>query len=290
MKSLPFLFLLVLLCSRCVQVETFIPDPDFSATYVVSANIDPATGVVVHLSDIRNQSTFIPVEDTWVIGADVTVTNLETGTTQTVPYETKGTYRLLDEDFVQASNCYRLQVMVDTRETAQSDTVCIPLLPRVSDFRSDILFDSTSGQQIACVSFTIWDDPEESFFHLKVNPERPSGVFLNLFSFSDLQLEVCEYYDVHDPLGIAFSDRCFTDASTTNRLEIATFRSGAQPLPASLRIRRTDDHFFRHFESALLPDDTRGWIIEPRPSFSNMRGVPGVFTASSSVFFRFSIP
>ncbi len=285
-KFMPPRLLIWLLCmisivsmlSTCQDIETYRVEglpPDILA---VSAQIDPLSGIRVTVTTpiSPNQGSETPLEDLYVSGLRVELTNTEVDSTIAIPAtDSPGRYALQDVDGLRANSCYVLQVTDREGRQINSTGVCVPPSPKVENAVIDIIEDTNRGRLTPRIQFELMDDSQSSNYRILFVAEDAPQKVSRVQTLTDIDLEVCDYYDYSSLRGIFFRDICFTNDVADFEIIVTESKDfSVPPLEAVFaQISSIDEGFYRHFENEIRLDDDRGWIVEPRKPSVILRGV-----------------
>jgi hypothetical protein len=270
----------------CEQEEPFVPRGFAQNALAVSALVDPAFGFEATVGRTLSSAfgSEVSIED--LVLDDALVTLFTSDTAINIPGASqRGRYTLQDADLFVVGTCFTLQVEHAEYPTVTSTEVCIPAAVEVDSFQVEEVMDNDLGFTVPSVRFLLNDNEQLKFYKIDVNANNENNTRVSLIAETSIGLDICSYFDYHDPYGIYFSDDCFFNASAQFRLTLqtGTILGDDDPITSvEVQLRGITEDYFKYLENFQNLDDDRGWIVEPADTFTNLNGGVGIFAASNT--------
>ena len=194
----------------CEQQEPFVPRGFAQNALAVSAIVDPAFGFEATVGRTLSSAFGAEVSVDDLALDDALVTLLSSDTTINIPAASqRGRYTFHDPDLFIVGACFTLQVAHTDYPTVTSTEVCIPAAVEVDSFQVEEVMDDDLGFTVPRVSFLLNDNDQLKFYKIDVNANNENYTRVSLIAETSIGLDICSYFDYHDPYGIYFSDDCF---------------------------------------------------------------------------------
>jgi len=287
-----FACLLVCSCSREIDYEFDYPGDQIA----VSAIIDPSIGLEARLTQTFLPGAYRNQAELWIDDADLRLVS-DRGEEFVANALGEGRYTIAKEVIEDFSGQFRLLATHDRLPDITSGWVAVPEAVRQPSLMRT-LPDNPGQQSIpsATHTFNAIDPPGNTYFFIEIYPNNVPEHQFQLTAESNIDLEVCEFYNYHPPYGIFFPDVCVTDAafsiSLSSRWNRRVYEFGEELFfeEYSVAIRTIDENYFSLLLDRLNLDSIDGTVVEARPSTDNIENGVGVFLGRNSFVVSYQRP
>lgn len=267
-------------CLGCTKILDYVVDFP-GEQLVVIGTISPVSGAAVHITkSISPSGAYEPLDDLKIEDAQVSLYQGDTlvGLLQHVG---AGLYKSTDDMSFRANESYWLTAEHEVLGKARSEEILIPA--PIQQFRASFEFTgalNSANKPEAKLMFSLLDQMGENHYIVRVRPNLPGAHIFTWFEpFGLYNFEACAVTPFR------FSDICFDGDIFEIGLLFGV--SGKAYMPSGeekpynsivLSVASISPEY-DHYLSDRMSLETPYGVLEPGPTFSNIKGGLGVFMA-----------
>jgi Domain of unknown function (DUF4249) len=273
----------------------------FEPKMTVNAEISPQEGLLVQVSHASAPSgDLVPIEQLWITDAKVVVFE-EDQLLGSLSYQGQGLYKPAFDLQPKPGLSYRLEVRHGTNGLVKSESVIVPLAPKIENAHIALLDrKSINNLPLYAIRFTLEDEKVANFYKVQaIGRSRLTAATVQPFVelHDDKLRELCEAINARQSLYL--KDICFNGQKILFDFEIelrdVTLVKGAgdfEKFPTDFietRLYSITEDYFLYQRTGNIPEDFSLAFSDPEPLHSNMVGGYGIFKAFNYAKYIFAI-
>jgi Domain of unknown function (DUF4249) len=283
-KFLSFLFFLSLL--SCSKESAFIPK-ELPTMLFVRAHIDPLLGVDILVSKAISTGDTIAIRDLLVTNAKVSLID-EQNNLSIIPHSINGKY-LKDSTGLKilAGKKFQLKVEVTSIGTVLSDWIVIPELIKLDTLGFALDGGSNGNSPTASGHLEFKDNNTSNDYYLLRAAAIVEG---QTPQYPNWYIHISDLCQTSGDYDVCFDETCFGN-NTLYRIEMY---SDTEIFIESMNGNKAIKEFYFYFgkvsqsyydftSSLNQPEDWDNGFVEPKKTYTNIKGGFGVFFASNTV-------
>jgi Domain of unknown function (DUF4249) len=300
--------LLVVCLLLFLNFTSFSCEKDYEYTFdgfepkmTVNAEISPQEGLVVQVSHaIAPNAQMVPLEQLWIADAVVKIFE-EDQLLGSLSYQGQGFYKPAFDLRPKPGLSYRLEVRQGTYGLVKSESVIVPLAPKIENAHIALLDrKSINNRPLYAIRFTLEDENVVDFYKVQAifHSNRTAAKEQPFVELHDDKLrELCEAINARQHLYL--KDGCFNGQRVLFEFEIElrdvtlVKESGDfEKFPTDFietRLYSVTEDYFLYQRTGNIPDGFSLAFSDPEPLHSNMVGGYGIFKAFNYGKYVFAI-